>query len=122
MTTTLPPRASLLGLPAELRVAIFEYALQHVHTRLRDWLLKGKPSSHQYCLHWPWSIMHINRQIRDEVVPTFYQHVRFEIFDGATEKRLREWLAVIGEDAVARIRTIGFECYAMCSMYGLTLE
>jgi hypothetical protein len=111
------PRASLLGLPVELRLQIYNYLVTNVHINLR------RPWSYRdYTDRKPWSWLHISQQTRAEILPIFYQSVQFQVLDGFTAKRLCAWLDAIGTDAVAHLRRLRFECEGHCVVDGVPPE
>ncbi|KAF2160572.1 hypothetical protein M409DRAFT_28957 [Zasmidium cellare ATCC 36951] len=108
------PRACLLGLPAELRLTVFEWALADSHVNLRH--QRKRPTED---IRNPWAYLQINSQIRQEVLPIFYETVAFKLQDGMTEPKLQSWLEFIGPEATARIKKVEFNCKGRCAMFGL---
>lgn len=111
-----PARLSLLGLPVELRLRIFEYALQDVHLKLRHRL-----ACCGHTIRNAWALLQISSVVRREVRLPFFETVTFEFRDGMTEAELQAWMDAIGPDAVSRLSKLSFVCRGKCYYDFLTL-
>lgn len=111
------PRASLLGLPTELRLTIFEYGLVNAHINLRH---RRQRSCED--LRSPWTFLQIDRRTRQEVLPLFYETAVFNLLDGMTAEKLEAWVECVGHEAIAKIRRVHFYCKGRCTMFGLQPE
>lgn len=111
------PRASLLGLPTELRLAIFEYAL--VDTGISLWRRKQKPSDN---IRSAWAYLQIDHRTRQEVRPLLFETAVFALCDGMSAEKLEAWLQCVGEEATAKIKRVEFHCKGRCTMFGLQPE
>lgn len=107
-------RASLLGLPVELRIIILRLVLGDVHVRLRY-----APRHRRRERRNVWALLQICHQTRLEIKPIFFQTVTFMVSRDLTEQKLRQWLATIGSEAVSDLRTLGFDCESQCALLGL---
>lgn len=111
------PPASLLGLPTELRLAIFEYTFADTHIHLRH---RQQRSSQD--VRTPWACLQINRHFRQEALPLFYETAVFKLLDGMNAGKLEAWLECVGHEAIAKIKRVEFFCEGRCTMFGLQPE
>lgn len=128
------PRASLPGLPVELRLIILQHALllnsrieiRHqqkctsnpISTIIRRTLKATiSPSSSSRTA---WSLLQINSQIRTEALPLFFEICDFHFYDTLTRSLLASFLQTIGGDAViGRMKHVSFHTRGKCMMFGL---
>ena len=122
--TAAETRFSFDKLPAELRNQIYELALdrdggdpfevqlQHndIDVDNEDDLIVVRPSRMP-------SLLHLNRQIRHEALPIFYDQTQFTATFASTEaatRTVRDWLEVIGATQASKIKNleVRFECNA----------
>lgn len=107
-------RNTLLGLPAELRIPIYEYAVQDAKVKLGPRMKHHDPSA--------WTLLSACRQVRQEAYSIFFAGVQFEIRDHFTEPQLREMLEALGSEAVTYMKKLNFALMSQCSLYGLQPE
>lgn len=109
-----------MGLPAELRIAIFEYALADEHVSIRH---RRSSSCEDLPIRWNGTaLLAINSQMRHETYPVFLDNTTFEFYDGFDEQDLRRWTKTIGYENLHKVQAIVFHCMGRCSMYGLQPE
>lgn len=101
--------ASLEGLPTELRLAIWQFALQDSKCHIRRGREEKKPTRSI------WALLHVNQQIRAEVLPMFYPMVTIHIREDLTEANLSTWLDVIGSRAVTEMKKTHLYSKRMCA-------
>ncbi|KAK4548751.1 hypothetical protein LTR36_008524 [Oleoguttula mirabilis] len=71
-----PKRTSLLGIPAELRLKIYDYALQDVH--LTVWYRIGTRGNTKRSAH---ALLQVCRLVRVEIRPVFFSAITFDFPD-----------------------------------------
>lgn len=77
---SLPPKASLLGLPAEIRQLIYEYLIPNTPALLPDGLFSTWPT-HLRTDESPcgYSALLVNRQIHEEIIDLWYSDCTFRV-------------------------------------------
>lgn len=108
------PQASLCGLPTELRLSIFEWALLDTPAKIHH---RERPRSRDGQVN-AWAYLQLNRQIRNELLPTFYENAKFEIVYFFNTEDLEAWIEHTGPDNVARIKRLEFTCEGQCTSTG----
>lgn len=112
------PRASLLGIPVELRLNIFEFILSDSRVRLSP----NKAPQREYGTKSALAYIQICRKIREECLAPFYGCCTFEFRDGFTEQRLQAWTSCVGKEAVELLKKVIFWGRGKCGMFGLQPE
>lgn len=107
-----PKAATLLGLAAELRLKIYEDALEHSHVKLCHRSTVRAPILRNDC-----ALLQVCRLIRNEVLPTFYSTIVLEFLDGFTEQDLHRWMSTVGEESISDLRRLYFSCANRCSAF-----
>ena len=112
-------RASLLGIPAELRLEIYAAAWPDldaasftVHGSLRD--IPGQ-ATHANYKDGPWALLQTCRIIAGELeeqIPAI-EECHFTL-TCLTDLELREWLTLLGDEQVARLRTFDLRGWGKC--------
>ncbi|CZT25734.1 uncharacterized protein RCC_11403 [Ramularia collo-cygni] len=101
--------ASLSGLPTELRLSIWQFALQDSECHIRRGRSEKKPTRSI------WALLHVNQQIRAEVLPMFFPMVTIHLREDLTERDLETWLDVIGPRAVCEMKKTHLYSRRMCA-------
>lgn len=114
------PPASLMGLPSELRLSIFEFALADEQINLRH-RQNSRIAHAQSSKRVGTAFLAINSQLRREVKPIYLENVTFSLRH-FTEQDLHGWLETIGRENIHRLRKLAFFCIGRCSMYGFQPE
>ncbi|KAK5119452.1 hypothetical protein LTR85_007552 [Meristemomyces frigidus] len=117
LTNTAPKQASLLGLPAELRLKIYDYALGDASLKLRHRITYRGHTIRNIC-----ALLQVCRGMGLEMHPVFFSTVTFDFQDGFTEANMRAWAEAIGEQAVSELRKLHFNGKKRCAMYGAIVE
>ena len=112
------PSASLLDIPVELRLNIFEFILSDSRVQLSP----NKAPQREYGTRSALACIHICRKIRQEILMPFYESCAFEFRDGFTEQRLQAWINCVGYEAVEQLRSVVFWGRGKCGMFGLQPE
>lgn len=113
-TSTAAPmsQASLLGLPSELRLRIYDLYLEDLHIALR----RPEPcQGSQNDTGTQSTILDVCRTIRKEIYTSFLQTVTFELGEVMTERNFSAWLDAFGVEAVWNLRRLNFYCEGKCS-------
>jgi len=118
-------QASLLGIPPELRLSIYNFAWPDllrkkghepsldVRGSLCD--IPGRPSNTNF-RDGPWALLDSCREIRHELVPLIPAIGECVVkLDSLTYPELKEWLALIGETRVAKLRDFSLRGRAHCT-------
>ncbi|KAK3671770.1 hypothetical protein LTR78_008315 [Recurvomyces mirabilis] len=115
--TTRIRRASLLGLPAELRLRIYSFYLRDLLV-----IVHRQNTSHKGPddLSYHHTILEVCRTIRREIHIPFLQTITFELRDLHTECNFSAWLDNLGDKAVTNLRRLNFDCVGKCSQPGRT--
>lgn len=101
--------ASLEGLPTELRLLIWQLTLQDSECHIRRGREKKKPSRSI------WALLHVNQQIRAEVLPMFFPLVTIHLREDLTESNLSTWLDIVGLKAVSEMKKTHLYSKRMCA-------
>jgi len=113
------PRASLLGLPTELRIQIYNYILPGISIKLSDRLPYRTHTISNRDVRSACAWLQICRLIRHELHNDFYSTVTFEVQEGFPSHKLGSWLKAIGPEAVEKLRYVIMFGKAKCSMWKL---
>lgn len=98
---------ALLGLPAEIRIRIYEYVTGY--PQLMDIDSRG-------CFDYP-VLVAVNRQLRQEFLAVYYRHDELYIGPFATrlahehEQNAWDWLRLFGTDVIPRLRNSCIGCF-----------
>ncbi|KAK4556185.1 hypothetical protein LTR86_006882 [Recurvomyces mirabilis] len=111
------PRATLLGLPAELRLRIYGFYLEELLVKTPRQSTSHKGPEESSCHE---TILDVCRTIRREIRIPFLQTVTFELREIHTERHLSTWLDTLGDRAVSNLRRLNFYCEGRCSQPGRT--
>lgn len=101
--------ASLEGLPTELRLTIWQFALQDSECHIRRGREEKKPTRSI------WALLHVSQQIRAEVLPMFFPLVTIHIREDLTEANIGTWLDVVGSSAISEMKKTHIHSKRMCA-------
>ncbi|KAE8321780.1 hypothetical protein BDV39DRAFT_185090 [Aspergillus sergii] len=121
-------QSPLLRLPLEIRLMIYEYALDVpneymdrplivVNDRGNSFTARGRYRALSMCPSWVGengkvrSLLSVNRQIHDEVEDFLYSHNTLFFLNAFSLDRLGAFLDTLSETARRRIRSVGFEIF-----------
>lgn len=96
-------------LPTELRLVIWQFALQDSECHIRRGRDEKKPTRSI------WALLHVNQQIRAEVLPMFFPLVTIHLREDLTKDDLTTWLGIVGTNAVAQTRKMHMYSKRMCA-------
>ena len=103
--------ATILSLPVELRTKILRLTFdgERVQIRRRNSWTRTQLSK-------SWTVLFINRQIRDEIRTDFFRDCHFELHEKTTRKDLVKWLSCIGQEAIEHMRSVTISCRNKCEL------
>ncbi|KJX98580.1 hypothetical protein TI39_contig404g00001 [Zymoseptoria brevis] len=104
-----PTRATLTGLPAELRLLIFSHAMSSSTVHIRP-SAPSKPPTTSI-----WSILHISPSLRAELLPLFFSAITFHLREDLTSSNLKSWLALLSPQSISSIRTLTLHAKRICT-------
>ncbi|SMQ51406.1 unnamed protein product [Zymoseptoria tritici ST99CH_3D7] len=104
-----PTRATLTGLPAELRLLIFSHAMSSSTVHIRP-STPSKPPTTSI-----WSILHISPSLRAELLPLFFSAVTFHLREDLTHSNLKTWLALLDPQLISSIRNLTLHAKRICT-------
>ena len=113
--------ASLLGLPPELRLEIYDISFTELRSNWKETIvtgslhdIPGQPSQSDLTLG-PWALAQSCRQIWRELLPILpaIEKTSIELY-ALTHEEVRNWVSKFGEQAVERIRHLTILGYAPC--------